>query len=90
MLHDLQAKLQSEGKIDVLVRVRPLASRSSITGILEDGSMKVEIAAPAEGGKGNGVLAIVLGEAFGVGAARVKILSGKSARLKLVRVTLPH
>ncbi len=87
MLEDLQSRLLREGKIDVLVRVRPHAVKTRFVAVLEDGSMKVEIAAPAEDGKGNRVLQKFLGELFNVAASQVKILSGKTARLKLVRLT---
>ena len=80
------ARLQNEGKIDVMVRVRPHAAKSCFVDVLQDGSIKLDIAAPAEDGKGNAVLAKFLGELFGVGAANIKILSGKTARLKLVRI----
>lgn len=87
MLDDIQERLRRDGKVDVLVRVRPHAAQSRFVAVLEDGSMKVEIAAPAEDGKGNRALQKFLGELFGVASSQVKILSGKAARLKLVRLT---
>lgn len=86
MLGDLIAKLAREEKIDVIVRVRPHAARTRFVDMMDDGSMKIEITAPAEDGKGNAALATFLGELFGVPAGNVKILSGKAARLKLVRI----
>lgn len=87
MIQDLQNRLKSDGRIDILVRVRPHASKSELTDILEDGSLKIAIAAPAEDGRGNAMLMKFLGELFGVPASSIDILSGKTARLKLVRVT---
>lgn len=87
MITDLQQRLKKEGHIDILVRVRPHAARSELTGILEDGSLKIAIAAPAEDGRGNTMLMKFLGQQFGVSASLVEILSGKTARLKLVRIT---
>jgi uncharacterized protein (TIGR00251 family) len=86
MIEDLQQRLAQEGKIDAIVRVRSHAAQSRFVDVLDDGSIKLDIAAPAEDGKGNAALEKFLGELFGVGAANVKILSGKTARLKLVRI----
>ncbi len=83
----LQSRLSAEGKIELLVRARPHAAQSRVTGVLEDGSIKVDLAAPAEDGKGNKALCKLLAEAFGVSTHHVCILSGKAARLKLVRIT---
>ena len=87
MIDDLQQRLRKEGRIDILVRVRPHAAKSEVTGMLEDGSLKIAITAPAEDGRGNTMLMKFLGEQFGVPASSVDILSGKTARLKLVRIT---
>lgn len=87
MLTELKQRLAQEGKIDVLVRARPHAAKSQFIGVLDDGSLKIDIAAPAEEGRGNAALAKFIGELFDVPSSRVKILSGKAARLKLVRIT---
>jgi len=87
MLDDLKLRLITDEKIDVLVRVRPHAIKTRFVDMLDDGSMKVEITAPAEDGKGNIALAKFLAELFEVPSTNVKILSGKAARLKLVRIT---
>ena len=76
-----------EGKIELIVRARPHAARSQLQDVLEDGSLKIDLAAPADEGKANGALGKFLGAEFGVPPSRVKILSGKTARLKLVRIT---
>lgn len=85
MLDALKQRLATEGKIDVIVRVRPHAAKTQFVDVLQDGSIKVAIAAPAEDGKGNAALEKFLEELFG---ARVEILSGRKGRLKLVRVQM--
>lgn len=87
VLTKFRQQLAQEGKIDVLIRARPHAAKSQLIDVLDDGSLKIDIAAPAEEGKGNAVLAKFIGELFEVPSSRVKILSGKAARLKLVRIT---
>lgn len=87
MIDLLKQRLESDGRIEFMVRVRPHAAQSRFVDVLEDGSLKLDIAAPAEEGKGNAALMKLLGELFGVAPVQVKILSGKSARLKLIRIT---
>ena len=86
MLDDLLAKLRNQGTVDVIVRVRPHAAKTQLVDVLQDGSIKVDIAAPAEDNKGNAALVRFLSEQFGVPKTHVKILSGTTARMKLVRI----
>lgn len=86
MLEDKCAQLDASGQIDLMVRVRPHAPRTQVIGVLADGSVKMNIAAPAEENRGNIALIQALGELFGTPPAQIKILSGKTARLKLVRI----
>lgn len=87
MLEEFLRRLADEGRVEVMVRVRPHAPQSKFVDVLEDKSIKLDIAAPADEGRGNAALSKLLGELFGVPAANVKILSGKTARLKLVRIS---
>ncbi len=86
MFQEKQEQLQRLGQIDLMVRVRPHAARTQVIGVLADGSIKMDIAAPAEDNRGNIALLHALAEEFLVPVAQVKILSGKTARLKLVRI----
>jgi uncharacterized protein len=86
MVDHLRKRLMSEGHIDVMVRVRPHASKTELTNVLEDGSLKIAVAAPAEEGRGNTMLVKFLASLFDVPVSSVTILSGKTARLKLVRI----
>lgn len=86
MIDILRKQLGLDGHIDVMVRVRPHASKTELTDVLEDGSLKITLTAPAEDGRGNVMLMKFLGELLNVPTASVKILSGKTARLKMVRI----
>lgn len=79
-------RLASDGRIDVMVRVRPHAAQSKLIDVLEDGSLKIAVAAPAEDGKGNAALVKFVGSLFNVPPSRVKILSGMTSRQKLLRI----
>lgn len=90
MIEDLKQRLQKEEKIELIVRVRPHAPKTQITGVLADGSLKVDLAAPAEDNRANVALVRTLAEAFAVDSSCVKVLSGKTARIKLVRIVDDH
>jgi hypothetical protein len=88
MIASLKQRLHDEGKLDLLIRVRPRAARSEFLDVLEDGSIKIAITAAAEDGKGNIALTKFLADAFDIPSSKVRILSGQTARLKLVRLSL--
>lgn len=87
MFDDKRALLAEAGHVDLMMRVRPHAVKTQYVSTLEDGSIKIDLNAPAEEGRGNDALIRFLADGFQVPTGNVKILSGKTARLKLVRVT---
>lgn len=78
--------LEQKGTIDLMIRVRPHAAKTQYNSTLDDGSIKIDLTAPAEDGRGNDALVRFLAESFEVPVTNIKILSGKTARLKLVRI----
>jgi len=68
------------------IKVIPRSARSAIVGEMADGTLKVKIAAPPEGGRANEALCVFLAAHYGVSARAVTIISGHSSALKLVRV----
>jgi uncharacterized protein len=68
------------------VRVQPRASQSGIVGEL-DGALKLRLAAPPVEGAANEELIRWLAKFFGVSRAQVAIISGETARQKIVRVS---
>ena len=83
----LRRQLAEKGSIDLTVRIRPHAAKTQYVDTLADGSLKIDVAAPAEDNRGNIALVQFLAEACDVSVSNVTILSGKTARLKLVRVS---
>jgi uncharacterized protein len=59
-------------------------------GVMEDGSLKIDLHAPPEDGEANALLAQCLAEAFDVPNANVEILAGHRGRLKTVRIVRSH
>jgi uncharacterized protein (TIGR00251 family) len=68
------------------LRVTPRASRNEIVGLLNDGTIKVHIAAPPVDEAANKELVAFLAEVLGVPKSRVEIVAGATGRDKLVSV----
>lgn len=68
------------------VRVTPRASRNEIVEVLDDGTIKVRIAAPPADNEANEALIEFLAEILGVPKSRLDIVAGESGRDKLVAV----
>jgi hypothetical protein len=86
VIDHLLAEMQSLGSVRFAVRVRPNAPRTRITAVLEDGSVKMDIAAPADGGKANAALLRGLADLFDVPLSHIELVSGITARQKVVKV----
>jgi uncharacterized protein (TIGR00251 family) len=68
------------------IRVTPRASRNEIVELLEDGTIKVRIAAPPSDNEANETLISFLAEVLGVPKSRLDIVAGVSGRDKLVSI----
>jgi hypothetical protein len=68
------------------VRVTPRASRNKIAGVLNDGTIKVHIAAEPADDKANRELVEFLAEVLGVPKTRVEIVAGETGRDKLISI----
>ena len=84
----LKDEFRQRGSVRFFVRARPGAQRTEATEKMDDESIKISVAAPPEGGKANAALIKFLAEEFSVPAANVKIVSGKTARMKLIQISL--
>lgn len=68
------------------LRITPRASRNEIVGMLNDGTIKIHIAAPPVDDAANKELVEYLAEVLGVPKSRVEIVAGANGRDKLVSV----
>jgi uncharacterized protein (TIGR00251 family) len=68
------------------VRVTPRASRNEIVELLDDGTIKVRIAAPPADNEANETLINFLAEVLGVPKSRLDIVAGITGRDKLVSI----
>jgi uncharacterized protein (TIGR00251 family) len=80
----------SEEHIRFAVRLTPRGGRDAIEGWSRDAAgkpqMNVRVSAPPEDGKANATLIALLAKRLGVAKSTVRIVSGKTARIKLIEV----
>jgi uncharacterized protein (TIGR00251 family) len=88
MLEMYKQHLADRGSTSLDVRVRPGARRTMLKSILDDGSIKIDIAAEPEDGKANMELVRFLAGEFNVSRDQVEILSGHMSGRKRVLLTL--
>ncbi len=70
----------------IRVKVNPSSSKSAITGSLEDGIIKISLRANPEKGKANQELVKVLSEHYQVNTDKIRLISGHSSQIKLIRI----
>ena len=76
---------ESNGGVSFQVRVVPRANKSEVVGI-EGEAVKIRLKAPPVEGKANEALIKFLADALAISKAQIEILSGHTARTKVVRV----
>jgi uncharacterized protein len=74
------------GDLVLKIKVLPKSPKSEIVGTMEDGTLKVRIAAVAEKGKANAELIAFLSKHYGVPKQNIEIFSGQTSPLKQVRI----
>ncbi len=68
------------------VRVVPRASRTKISEVMNDGTIKIHLAAPPVDGEANEKLIEFLAEILHVPKTRIEIVAGQSGRDKLISI----
>ena len=68
------------------VRVTPRASRNEVVELLDDGTIKIRIAAPPSDNEANETLIEFLSEILGIPKSRLDIVAGAAGRDKLISV----
>lgn len=78
----------SDGKngAALTIRVTPRASKTEIGGILEDGTLRVRVAAPPVEGKANKALIKFLSEILGVRKNKIEIVAGERGLDKIISI----
>ncbi len=68
------------------VRVTPRAKHDCITGVMQDGTVKICLTSPPVEGKANRALIELLSSILSIPASNFEIVAGKNSRDKLVSV----
>ncbi len=68
------------------IRVTPRARRTELGGVLEDGTVRIRVAAPPVDGKANKALVKYLSEIFGVRKNRIEIVAGEKGLDKIISI----
>jgi len=69
-----------------MVRVQPRARTRGLTGWMADGSLKLRVSEPAEDGRANHAVEVLLAATLGVHVSAVRVTRGRSSRTKAVDV----
>ena len=70
----------------IAIRVTPRASDNKITEVLDDGTVKIHLAAPPVDNQANEQLITFLSDVLGIAKSRIEIVAGATGRDKLVSV----
>lgn len=71
--------------VRVGIYVQPRASKTCIAG-MHDGNIKVRLAAPPVDGAANAALIEFIADRLGIAKARVRLVSGATARRKVLEI----
>lgn len=68
------------------IRVTPRSSRNWIVGVMDDGTVKVNLTAPPAEGKANEALIKLLADALDIAPSKLEIIAGATGREKLISI----
>ena len=77
---------QKTQKIRITVRLQPRASRDELPGRNDEGTMRARVKAAPADGAANAALLKLLARRLGVAKSRVSLVSGTTARNKIVEI----
>lgn len=86
MLSAHKKNLQEKGELYLRIKVFPGAGKNEAREIMADETIKIDISAPPEKGRANQELIKFLAKIFEVEKRNIKIISGKTERLKLLKI----
>jgi uncharacterized protein (TIGR00251 family) len=85
-LSRLVQEFRSKGSLVLAVKVIPRAQRNEVAGFLEDGSLKLKVAAVPEKDAANHEVCRIVAELFDVAERNVAIVGGRTSQRKRVSV----
>jgi len=82
----LKSELAKKSPLYIRVKVVPKSPKNEIVDLMADETYKIRVAAPATDGKANAELLRFLKKSLG--ATEAMIVSGKTERIKLLKLTV--
>lgn len=73
------------GGVVIRVKAIPRARRDEVRGV-DGGALKIAVTAPAEKGKANKAVLMLLAKLLGVSRGNLRLLSGQTSRFKRIEV----
>jgi hypothetical protein len=68
----------------ITVKVTPRARKTQVAGVMDDGTVRIRVAAVPEGGAANRALIEFLAKTLGIPASQVEIVAGHASERKLI------
>jgi len=72
--------------VRLAVRVQPGAKQAGLAGRADDGTLKVRVTAPPEGGRANRAVEELIADTLGVARRQVTVVRGTTARTKWIEI----
>jgi hypothetical protein len=88
MLDSLKKKLKEEGILCLKLKIKNNSQKTLFKEIMDDGVIKVELKSLPIENKANKELIDFLSKEFKVNREFIKIISGKTSKNKLIKITL--
>ena len=68
----------------ITVKVMPRAKKTELAGLMDDGTLKIRLAAPPVDGAANKALIEFLAETLGIAKSQIDIIAGETSERKLL------
>jgi len=85
LIEQLKSSLTQKSPLYIRIKVVPKSPKNEVVDLMADETYKIRVAAPATDGKANAELLRFLKKSLG--ASEAMIVSGKTDRIKLVKIT---
>lgn len=88
MLEKYKEIFHNKGEVYLRIKARPGSANTGVTSVMDDDTIKIDVAAAPEKGKANTELLRYLSKEFCINKGSILIISGKTDKLKLIKIKL--
>ncbi len=86
MLTKFKEQLNEKGEVYLKIKVKPGVGKTVIKNLMDDDTIKIDVAAPPTKGVANKELIKFLAQELEISKKNVRIISGTKERIKLVKI----